>query len=171
MDIGKKLKDLRIKNDLTLEELASRSELTKGFLSQVERNLTSPSISTLEDLLEALGTNLSEFFQSDQEEKIVFHTQDFFVDEKDEYTIEWVIPNAQKNEMEPILLTIHGHERSKGEEFGYVLKGNVTLVCGTKKYRLKAKETFYMDGKKSHYFVNNGSSDAKILWVTTPPMF
>ena len=49
MDIGKKLKDLRIKNDLTLEELASRSELTKGFLSQVERNLTSPSISTLED--------------------------------------------------------------------------------------------------------------------------
>ena len=47
MDIGKKLKDLRIKNDLTLEELASRSELTKGFLSQVERNLTSPSISTL----------------------------------------------------------------------------------------------------------------------------
>ena len=65
MDIGKKLKDLRIKNDLTLEELASRSELTKGFLSQVERNLTSPSISTLEDLLEALGTNLSEFFQSD----------------------------------------------------------------------------------------------------------
>ena len=97
MDIGKKLKDLRIKNDLTLEELASRSELTKGFLSQVERNLTSPSISTLEDLLEALGTNLSEFFQSNQEEKIVFHTQDFFVDEKDEYTIEWVIPNAQKN--------------------------------------------------------------------------
>ena len=177
LDIGKKLKDLRIKNDLTLEELASRSELTKGFLSQVERNLTSPSISTLEDLLEALGTNLSEFFQSDQEEKIVFHTQDFFVDEKDEYTIEWVIPNAQKNEMEPILLTIHGHERSKemechnGEEFGYILKGNVTLVRGNKKYRLKAKETFYMDGKESHYFINNGSSDAKILWVTTPPMF
>ena len=59
MDIGKKLKNLRIRNDLTLEELASRSELTKGFLSQVERNLTSPSISTLEDLLEALGTNLA----------------------------------------------------------------------------------------------------------------
>ena len=62
MDIGRRLKDLRILNDLTLEELASRSELTKGFLSQVERNLTSPSISTLEDILEALGTNLSDFF-------------------------------------------------------------------------------------------------------------
>ena len=47
MDIGKKIRELRIQNDLTLEALASRSELTKGFLSQVERNLTSPSISTL----------------------------------------------------------------------------------------------------------------------------
>ena len=56
MDIGKNLKELRLSQDLTLEELASRSELTKGFLSQVERNLTSPSISTLEDILEALGT-------------------------------------------------------------------------------------------------------------------
>ena len=54
MDIGKKLRELRKQNDLTLEDLASRSELTKGFLSQVERNLTAPSIATLEDILEAL---------------------------------------------------------------------------------------------------------------------
>ena len=63
MDIGAKIKALRIQNDLTLEELASRSELTKGFLSQVERNLTSPSVSTLEDILEALGTDLASFFK------------------------------------------------------------------------------------------------------------
>ena len=54
MDIGKKLRELRKQNDLTLEDLASRSELTKGFLSQVERNLTAPSIATLEDILEEL---------------------------------------------------------------------------------------------------------------------
>lgn len=62
MDIGGKIRQLRIKNQLTLEELANRSELTKGFLSQVERNLTSPSIATLEDILEALGTTLGAFF-------------------------------------------------------------------------------------------------------------
>ena len=50
MDIGKKLKELRLQNELTLGDLASRSELTKGFLSQVERNLTTPSIATLADL-------------------------------------------------------------------------------------------------------------------------
>ncbi|MEE1242392.1 helix-turn-helix domain-containing protein [Frisingicoccus sp.] len=177
MDIGRKIKELRLQNDLTLENLASRSELTKGFLSQVERNLTSPSISTLEDILEALGTNLSDFFREEKEEQVVFSTQDFFVDEQDDYTIEWVIPNAQKNEMEPILLTLHPHKQSQelqshqGEEFGYVLKGAVTLVQGNKKYKIKAKETFYINGKTSHYLYNHGSSDAVVLWITTPPMF
>lgn len=177
MNIGNKLKELRISNDLTLQELASRSELTKGFLSQVERNLTSPSISTLEDILEALGTNLSDFFQAEDEEQIVFHTYDFFIDEKEEYKIEWIIPNAQKNEMEPILLTLYPKQKSRvmeshhGEEFGYVLKGNVVLVRDNKRYKLKAKETFYINGKSSHYLENIGNSEAKVLWVTTPPMF
>ncbi len=177
MDIGKKIKELRLRNDLTLEQLASRSELTKGFLSQLERNLTSPSISTLEDILEALGTNLSEFFREEKDQQLVFSTQDFFVDEKEDYTIEWVIPNAQKNQMEPILLTLHPQSQSHelqahpGEEFGYVIKGNVTLVRGGKKYKMKAKDTFYLDGSAGHYLYNHGSSDAVILWVTTPPMF
>ena len=57
MDIGAKIKRLRLSNQLTLEELANRSELTKGFLSQLERDLTSPSIATLENILEAHGKN------------------------------------------------------------------------------------------------------------------
>lgn len=177
MDIGNKLRELRLANDLTLEELASRSELTKGFLSQVERNLTSPSISTLSDLLEALGSSLSEFFHEEKEEQIVFSTNDFFVDEQPDYTIEWVIPNAQKNEMEPILLTLHPQCHSKemqahsGEEFGYILKGSVVLVKGSKRYALQEKETFYLRGKTSHYLVNESQEDAQVLWITTPPMF
>ena len=145
MDIGKKLKELRLQNDLTLGDLASRSELTKGFLSQVERNLTTPSIATLQDILEALGSNLSEFFREEEETQIVFQTQDFFVDEQEDYQIEWVIPNAQKNEMEPILLTLHPRKKSQvmsayqGQEFGYVLKGAVTIVQGGKKYKAKAE--------------------------------
>lgn len=177
MDIGKKLKELRLQNDLTLDDLASRSELTKGFLSQVERNLTTPSISTLEDIIEALGTNLSEFFHEEEERQIVFSNQDFFVDEQEDYQIEWVIPNAQKNQMEPILLTLKPHRKShvmssyQGEEFGYVLKGSITIVQGSKKYKVRAKETFYMDGSKSHYLYNHGNNDAKVLWITTPPIF
>lgn len=177
MDIGRKLKQLRIRNDLTLEELASRSELTKGFLSQVERNLTSPSVSTLEDILEALGTDLASFFKDSKEEQIVFHEDDFFVDEQEEYTIHWIIPNAQKNEMEPMILTLKPNAVSQvidphiGEEFAYVLSGRVVLVNGEKEYTLKKGETFYIGGKYQHYIKNNSKSEAKVLWVTTPPMF
>ena len=83
MEIGEKLKELRLKKDLTLSELASRSEVTKGFLSQLERDLTSPNVSTLENILEALGTNLQDFFSEQPEEQIVFGKDDFFVDERD----------------------------------------------------------------------------------------
>ncbi|WP_301094088.1 helix-turn-helix domain-containing protein, partial [Faecalibaculum rodentium] len=82
MEIGNRLRQRRQAMGLTLEELASRSELTKGFLSQVERDLTSPSISTLEDILEALGTSLPEFFSRQQEQtQIVFTAPDWFTDE------------------------------------------------------------------------------------------
>ena len=59
MNIGNKIKELRIEKNLTQEELANRAELSKGFISQLERNLTSPSIATLIDILQCLGTNLT----------------------------------------------------------------------------------------------------------------
>ena len=71
MDIGAKIKRIRLSNQLTLEELANRSELTKGFLSQLERDLTSPSVATLENILEALGTNLKDFFSEDEDEQMI----------------------------------------------------------------------------------------------------
>lgn len=177
MDIGQKIKKLRVQKGLTLEELASRSELTKGFLSQLERDLTSPSIATLNDILEALGSSLSEFFMEEKEEKVVFQKSDFFIDERDDYTINWIVPNTQKNSMEPILIEIpmggssFELEPHSGEEFGYVLEGNVTLVCGDKKYTVKKGETFYMNGKNFHYIENTKKTVAKVLWVSTPPLF
>ena len=55
MDIGSKLKEIRTLKGLTQEELADRAELSKGFISQLERNLTSPSIATLTDILQCLS--------------------------------------------------------------------------------------------------------------------
>lgn len=177
MNIGPKIKQLRVKNALTLEELASRSELTKGFLSQVERDLTSPSISTLEDILEALGTTLADFFKESKAEQTVFKEQDYFVDQKDDYQISWIVPNAQKNEMEPILLELYPNGKSQviaphdGQEFGYVLQGRVTLVNGNERIVVKKGETFYIHGEYSHFLENETKSNARVIWVTTPPLF
>jgi transcriptional regulator with XRE-family HTH domain len=177
MDIGHKIKRLRIKNNLTLEELASRCELTKGFLSQLERDLTSPSIATLSDICEALGITLSDFFHDEKDEQAVFTSDDFFVDERDGYTVHWIVPNAQKNEMEPILIDLDPGSTSMeigphaGEEFGYVLSGKVILVNGTKELMIKKGQTFYIIPSDNHYLKNDGNQSAKVLWICTPPIF
>ena len=82
IDIGDKIKRTRLKLGLTQEELAARTELSKGFISQLERNLTSPSIATLIDILEALGTDIADFFTTgDADEKVVFTPNDMFESE------------------------------------------------------------------------------------------
>ena len=177
MDIGNKIKQLRTRQGLTLEELASRSELTKGFLSQLERDLTSPSIDSLSDILEALGTNLSEFFQEDKNDQFVFRSDDFFVDERENCTVNWIVPNTQKNQMEPILLELPAGgeafeiEPHNGEEFGYVLDGSVILECDGERSVVCRGETFYLHGRTFHYLKNERKTTARILWVCTPPLF
>lgn len=179
MQIGEKIKRLRIEKQLTQEELASRCELSKGFISQLERDLTSPSIATLTDILDALGTNLNEFFREDAEEKVVFTKDDMFEksDEKLKYTLKWLVSNAQKNAMEPIMLTLEPHGRyvedepHEGEEFGFVLSGSIMLHLGRKKYKVKKGESFYFKPNFNHYISNNGNSVAKVIWLSSPPSF
>ena len=178
MDIGSKIKELRIFNGLTQEELADRSELSKGFISQLENDLTSPSISTLEDILQCLGMTISEFFAGEEEPvQVVFRDEDYFekIDEELGNKTEWIIPNAQKNMMEPIRLTLspggstYPDNPHEGEEFGYVLRGEITLVLGKEKHRARAGESFYYTPDKNHYITSK--KGAEILWVSTPPSF
>lgn len=179
MNIGKEIKRLRIKNGLTQEELADRCELSKGFISQIERDLASPSISTLSDLLQCLGTDLKNFFNDAQDEEVVFKADDVFVKEyKDEGSIiNWIVPNSQKNDMEPIIIELlpggksYAHNPHDGEEFGYVLSGSVVLHIGGKKYRVRKFESFYYKPNAVHYIENNTKNNARVLWVSTPPTF
>lgn len=177
--IGRKIRELRLENGLTQEELADRSELTKGFISQLERGLTSPSIATLQDLLGALGTNLAEFFANDEEDLVVFTAEEFFekTDEANKVKIQWIVPNAQKYEMEPILLELkpggmaYDDEPHAGEEFGYILEGEVSLKIGKRKFRVEKGQTFYYTSNKTHVLENLTNRKAVVLWVSTPPMF
>ena len=177
MDSGNKLKELRVLKGLTQEELADRSELSKGFISQLERNLTSPSITTLMDILQCLGTSIGEFFNEAPDEQIVFGKQDYFVKEDTEYKneIKWIIPNAQKNTIEPIYLTLQAGGSTcpdtphEGEEFGYVLQGAVSIHLGNKTYKAKKGESFYYTADKTHFL--SSKSGAVLIWVSSPPSF
>ena len=106
MNIGTKLKNLRTLNGLTQGELADRCELTKGYISQLENDLTEPSISTLQDILKALGSSLKEFFSEEDEVQVVFKKEDYFSNDNTTHRITWLVNNAQKNAMEPIIVEL-----------------------------------------------------------------
>lgn len=177
MDIGSKIRDLRMKQGLTQEELADRAELTKGFISQLERNMTSPSIATLEDVLQCLGTTLGDFFREEKEEQIVFTEEDYFEKEDAECgnRVTWIIPNAQKNTMEPIRLhfekggSTYPDNPHEGEEFGYVLHGKVEIHIGNRIYTAKKGDSFYYVADRTHFLRSKTGAD--ILWVASPPSF
>ena len=129
------------------------------------------------DILQCLGTSIGEFFNESPEEQIVFGKADYFEKKDSELKneIKWIIPNAQKNMMEPILLTLEAGGETypdnphEGEEFGYVLQGNVSIHIGNKLYRAKKGESFYYRADKAHFLTSkNGAS---LIWVSAPPSF
>ena len=178
MVLGEKIKNLRLSCDLTQEELADRCELTKGYISQLENDLTSPSIATLIDILSALGTTLKEFFaDEDAEEKVSFSKNEFIEKVTDDYILNWVVPNAQKNVMEPVHMVLHGGAKTdddfphEGEEFGFVLKGEIALKLGKRSVTVKKGESFYFTPNTVHSIVNKKDTDAEFIWVSSPPSF
>lgn len=175
MDVGQKIKRLRVKKGLTQEELAERTDLSKGYISQIERDLSSPSLETLFDLLEVLGCSPKEFFDEEIFQKVSYSEDDrtVYVDEERKYRTEWLIPESNEKEMEPILLTFSKHgefkryEPSRSETFVYVLSGHIALKLGHHTYFAKAGETLYYVASDSHQLVNDYDGESECLIVAT----
>ena len=177
MDIGTKIKELRLKNNLTQEELADRCELTKGYISQLENDLTNPSIGTLETILVVLGSSLGGFFNDTESEQIVFNKADYISKNYDDSNITWLVPSAQKNAMEPIIIDLYVNGSAEadmpheGEEFGYVISGKIKLTVGKRSYIVNKGETFYYKADKRHSIENVTDKKATVMWISCPPNF
>ena len=177
MNLGEKIKRMRNQKGLTQEELADRCELTKGYISQLENDLNSPSIATLTDILYALGSSLSEFFKEETAEKVVFPKDEFIEKDSDGMLLRWLIPNAQKNMLEPVLVELNEGVSTildvphEGEEFGFVLEGRIGINLGKSQHACKKGEAFYYTANKPHSIQNVGKGKAKFIWISTPPNF
>ena len=178
MKIGERIKNLRQLSSLTQEELAERANLTKGFISQIERDLTSISLDSLVQILEALDENISDFFKEASQEKIVYKGTDRVAIEKEKIEkFELLVPGSTNRRLEPILLTLKKGEATpkekphEGEEFGFVLRGRINLRFGREVLKLKKGECFYLSAEKEHWLHNSGSKEALVLWISSPPSF
>lgn len=177
MDIGQRIKALRLAQQMTQEELANRTDLTKGFISQIENDESSPSIATLTQILDVLGVSLADFFREYKSERVVFGRQArvLAAESNDKVRFELLVPRAINRNIDPALVTLARGGRTvvdkmhEGEEFGYVISGEIVLVLDGVEHKVKAGECFSFYPNVSHWIENRAEREAKLIWVTNPP--
>ncbi len=174
--IGNKIKNLRLQKGLTQEELGERTDLSKGYISQIEREISSPSIETLFSLLEVLGISAKDFFDEDTlNQKVVYAQNDVtsYEDIEQGYHVTWLIPESNEKDMEPVLLQLapggafKTYEPSGAETFVYVLEGRVTLQLGRQSYIAAQGETLYYKASEIHQLRNESDMKTKVLVTAT----
>ncbi|WP_034552397.1 helix-turn-helix domain-containing protein [Carnobacterium funditum] len=176
MEIGKRIKNLRIQKNFTQEELGERTDVSKGYISQLERDLSMPSMDVFFDILEVLGCDPKDFFdKQDMEQRVVYRRDHItrFEDLEKGYKIEWLVPEANENEMEPIFLTLNqaGEFKDFGpslaETFAFVKEGEVSVEIGSKRYVAKKGESIYFHATQQHKIVNKFQGKSMLLMVVT----
>lgn len=175
MEIGQKIKDLRHYKNLTQEELGERTDLSKGYISQIERNITSPSMETFLNILEVLGTSPQVFFETSTNPKVLYpKTEQHTYDATDiGYFSRWPIRTSNEHDMEPLILTLNpqstykNFEPSESDTFIYCLEGEITLTFGTNTFVAQQGDALYFKAKVAHQLSNQSNDDTKVMIVAT----
>jgi DNA-binding transcriptional MerR regulator len=174
--IGAHLRQLRARRKLSLAHVAEAVGISVGFLSALERSQMSGSVGTLRKLARFYKTNILDFFDANGSSSRQVRAADRKILEAGEGVrmelLAW--GNAV---MEPHLFRIAPEAGSgdpythDGEEFIYVLRGDLAITVGNENYQLKAGDSFYFESAIPHRWKNPGSKETLLLWVNTPPTF
>ena len=182
MDIGSKLKALREEKGLTIKKLAELTGCTTSMISQIEHGKSEPSISMLKKIANALQVNIVDFFI---DSPII--NGDFTLVKPDDRIdiklprwdahIQSFLKSTKNKKMHPFYTKISPNGGSKGmyshegEEFVYILKGELCIKVGDKEYIVKEGEAVYFKSYIPHDWINKSDSDTEVLWIITPPTF
>jgi transcriptional regulator with XRE-family HTH domain len=175
MQLGKKIRDLRSRRGLTVQQLAAASGLSKGFISQVENDRTSPSLATLRDLARALDTSVAYLVVEDDHVPYVVRQgqRPQMPMNGDGWHVEVLSAQPRRNlellmaELPPGSSAGKDARRHDGEECVLCLEGRVTVTCGEHRLVLEAGDSCHFDGRAPHAVENSGASTARVLIAVT----
>lgn len=176
INLGTKLKELRQSLSLTQLEVAESLGLTKGYISQIEKNTTSPNTKIFFNLLDLYGITPSEFFGSKEKEEVVvinkYDEMDMGKDEDLKYEFTNLLNTHSSFDCQILIIEASGRTptlpKQIGEEFGYILTGKIDLIFDQKRYTLEKGDSFYFPTLEEHHFKNNYTKDVKLIWFKTP---
>ncbi len=183
LHIGGRIREWRGQNGITLATLADATDLSAGYVSQVERGLANPSLETLKRLTDALGHAVGELFSNDaaganemyfvsrkgQRKKIQFPASGIMnellsPDLQHAMEVIWVEapPGASSG--------VHAHIH-EGEECGVIIEGQMILWLNSEEIVLNAGDAIYFDSRTPHRWVAGEPSTLRAVWLITPPSF
>lgn len=181
--IGEKIKELRTSKNLTLKQLSELTGLSTGFLSQLERGLSSIAIDSLENIASALNVSLKAFIDehSSSSAEPVNYSFSHTYDQTSPKIFETILSNDVSSfQMLPriiLLMPLANSEEEiemydhKGEELIYVLEGVVTLILNGQKYILNPGDSVHFHSNVNHNWMNSTNKIAKLLTVNFPSPF
>jgi transcriptional regulator with XRE-family HTH domain len=183
MQLGKKIRDLRLRRGLTVQQLAGATGLSKGFISQVENHRTSPSLATLHDLARALDTSAAYLVVEEEQVPCVIRAgQRSRVPAGGNASRVEVLSAQPKRNLELIQVDLppgleagdHRHYHH-GEQCLLCVEGQIRLTCGEHIIDLASGDSCHFDGRVPHAIENRGTASARVLIAMTPaayePMF
>ena len=174
--IGAHLRRLRSKRRLSLAQVARAAGISVGFLSALERSQMSGSVGTLRKLARFYKTNILDFFDAADTSSLQVRPAERKILEAGP-GVKMELLAWGNTVMEPHLFRVtpeagsgdsYAHE---GEEFLYILRGELAITVQEKQYRLKTGDSFYFESATPHRWKNPGRAECWILWVNTPPTF
>lgn len=182
LDIGKRIKELRTEKNLTLRELGEKTGLSTGFLSQLERGLTTIAVDSLDTIAKVLDVDLSFFFSVSRKgnESILRSYERTILSKNETGFIDYLLSsNLSDKELFPRLIEVlpsHSDEdvevyHHQGEEFIYVLEGILTLYIDNQKYVLYPGDTSHISSRIGHNWANYSNKVVKVISINTPNRF
>ena len=178
MNIGLRILAHRRQQRLSLRDVAQRTDLSISFLSQVERDLTVPSINSLKRIAQALGVTVAELLtERENGQHPILRKQDRPAWSLAHVSYELLAVGASRK-MEPQLITYEPHGPAvdhavahDGEEFCFVLSGQLTFCLDDEEASLEAGDCAYFSSDIPHRMWNAGDVPCVCLLVVTPPSF
>ncbi len=179
MQLGRKIRDLRLRRGLTVQQLAEATGLSKGFVSQVENGRTSPSLATLQDLAKSLETSVAYLVvEEDQVPYVVRRNERPHMSVNGNTSRVEVMSAQPRRNLELLQCELpvssamsdkrHFHH---GEEVVLCTDGRVSLTCGEHVVILEAGDSCHFDGRVPHSIDNAGEVPARLLIALTPAAF
>ena len=180
VDLGARIRALRLARGATLRQLAAQAGVTESFLSQVERGVASPSIASVQRIARALGQSIAELFAADDRAGIVVRAADRRrVAYQGLGAVDEFLTRGTDGRLQVILSTIQpgggtgdeAYSHESDEEVVVVLEGALDLWVGPEHFRLETGDAVTHSSRLPHRNTNPGPGVARVLFCITPPSF